>query len=253
MSEGHSDPIEPQPPMRVEKSRLAVAAGVMGLVSLPFFCCGSGMAGVIAAALGMLALERIKSSGGTLRGKGWAWTGVASGLASVALSLVWVSVASAAMQQWNRELDDGLRLTFAGKTDELARDALPSWASRSGPGVSAASLSAFAVSVHDRLGDLQSVSLISQDASAGRLEALMVVHEVKLEFAEGSRSAVVSSELRTPVLAWTPRLKLVKIYLNDAEVPGGMVEFPAAQARPAGTGGSAAPKSTADGDKEVAP
>jgi len=226
----------------------------MGLVSLPFFCCGSGIAGALAAVLGMLALERIASAGGALRGKGWAWTGLASGLVSIALSLAWGSFANSALQDWNRQLDDGLRQTFAATTDEAAREALQAWAGRSGPGVSAATVTAFAKDVRERLGELQTVSLISQDASAGSLNALLVVHVVNLEFEKASRSAVVATELRTQVLTWTPRLKLVKIHLNDTTRAAGAIEFPEPSAKPqATTREAAASEAGPEGDKEVAP
>lgn len=226
----------------------------MGLLSLPFFCCGSGLAGAIAVVLGMLALERIKSAGGSLRGKGWAWTGLSTGLVAIALSLAWFSFASAALQHWNKQLDDGVRATFAAKDEESAREALTMWAGKSGPGVSSATIAEFAAGVRTRLGELESVSLVSQDASAGSLDALLVVHVVNLEFEKGSRSAVVATELRTPVMSWTPVLKLVKIHLNDAEAAGGVTEFPAPAGKPEfGTDGESAGRGEADRNREVAP
>lgn len=226
----------------------------MGLVSLPFFCCGSGFAGLIAAVLGVFALERIAWADGALRGKGWAWTGLVSGLVSITLSLAWMSFANSALQDWNQQLDDGLRQTFAATTDESAREAVQAWAGRSGPGVSAATLTAFATDVRERLGELQTVSLISQDASTGSLQALVVVHVVHLEFESESRSAVVTTELRTPVLSWMPRLKLVKIQLSDATRAAGAIEFPEPSAKPqATTREAAASEAGPEGDKEVAP
>jgi len=193
----------------------------------------------MAGVLGMIALERIRSSRGTLRGKAWAWTGITSGLLTVLLSVVWFSFANAALQEWNTQLDDGLRKTFAATDDAAARDALTCWSGKSGAGVSAAGLREFAVGMKERLGALDSVSLVSQDASAGSLAALVVVHVVNLSFEKGSRSAVVSSELRTPVGSWTPNLRLVKIHVNDADAPGGMIEFPPRKGLP--EGGSAPP------------
>lgn len=222
------------------RSRLALASGVMGLVSLPLVCCGAGLSGAIAGVLGMIALERIRSSQGALRGKAWAWTGIASGLLTVLLSVVWFSFANAALQEWNTQLDDGLRKTFAATNDAAAREALTCWSGKSGAGVSAAGLQEFATGMRERLGALDSVSLVSQDASAGSLAALVVVHVVSLGFEKGSRSAVVSSELRTPVESWTPTLRLLKIHVNDADAPGGMIEFPPKQALPADGGGPAA-------------
>jgi len=223
-------------PLAPTRSRLALASGVMGLVSLPLVCCGAGLSGAIAGVLGMIALERIRSSQGALHGKAWAWTGIASGLLTVLLSVVWFSFANAALQEWNTQLDDGLRKTFAATDDAAAREALTCWSGKSGAGVSVAGLREFATGMRERLGALDSVSLVSQDASAGSLAALVVVHVVSLGFEKGSRSAVISSELRTPVGSWTPTLRLVKIHVNDADAPGGMIEFPPKKALPAGGG-----------------
>lgn len=222
----------------------------MGLVSLPLVCFGAGLSGAMAAVLGMMALERIRSSGGALRGKPWAWTGISTGLLTVVLSVAWVSFANSALQEWNTQLDDGLRHTFAAVDEPAARVALTSWSGKTGTGVSVASLQAFAGGVRERLGALESVSLVSQDASAGSLATLMVVHVVSLGFEKGTRSAAVSTELRTPVGSWTPSLKILKIHLNDADAAGGEIEFPARPAKPADTGGGESPNA-ATGDKEV--
>ena len=226
------------------RSRLAVASGVMGLVSLPLVCCGAGLSGAMAGVLGMIALERIRSSQGTLRGKAWAWTGIASGLLTVVLSVIWFSFANAALQEWNTQLDDGLRKTFAATDDAAAREALTCWSGKSGAGVSVAGLQEFATGMQERLGALDSVSLVSQDASAGSLVALGVVHVVNLSFDKGSRSAVISSELRTPVGSWTPTLRLVKIHVNDADAPGGVIEFPPKKVLPEGDGTSSSEETT---------
>jgi len=228
------------------RSRLAVASGVMGLVSLPLFCCGAGLSGAMAGVLGMIALERIRSSQGTLRGKAWAWTGIASGLLTVLLSVIWFSFANAALQEWNTQLDDGLRKTFSATDHTAAREALTCWSGKSGAGVSVMGLQEFATDMKERLGALDSVSLVSQDASAGSLTALVVVHVVNLSFEKGSRSAVISSELRTPVGAWTPNLRLVKIHVNDADAPGGVIEFPPKKVLPEGDGTSSSEETTSE-------
>ncbi len=210
----------------------------MGLVSLPLVCCGAGLSGAMAGVLGMIALERIRASQGALRGKAWAWTGIASGLLTVLLSVIWFSFANAALQEWNSQLDEGLRKTFAATDDAAAREALTCWSGKSSAGVSTAGLQEFANQMNERLGALDSVTLVSQDASAGSLAALAVVHVVNLGFEKGSRSAVVSSELRTLVGSWTPTLRLVKIHVNDADAPDGTIEFPPKGELPA-TDGSA--------------
>lgn len=217
------------------RSRLAVASGVMGLVSLPLVCLGAGLSGAMAAVLGMVALERIRASGGTLRGKAWAWTGISTGVLTIVLSMAWVSFANSALREWNIQLDDGIRQTFAAVDEAAAREALTSWSGKASHGVSVASLQEFAGGVRERLGPLESISLVSQDASAGSLATLMVVHVVSLGFEKGTRSAVVSTELRTPVGSWTPTLKLLKIHLNDADAPAGEIVFPA-KAKPAEAG-----------------
>ena len=206
---------------------MALAAGVMGLVSVPLFCCGSGLSGALAAVLGMMALDRIRASGGALRGRTWAWTGVLSGLLTIAISVGWFSWVNTALQVWNGQLDDGIRSTFSARTPEDARAAIQSWSGKSSAGVSTSSLEQLADDTFERLGALESISLVSQEPSPGELGTLMVVHIVNLGFEKATVSGAVYTELRPPAEGWTPVMKLVKIHLNDATAPDGMIEFPA--------------------------
>ena len=67
-----------------------MASALMGGVSIPLVCCSLGVSGALAVALGMVALGRIRASGGALGGRGFAWAGIASGTTTVVLSLVLV-------------------------------------------------------------------------------------------------------------------------------------------------------------------
>lgn len=209
-----------------------MASCVMGLASVPLFCCSAGLSGAVAIALGMLALDRIRASGGVLRGRGLAWTGIAGGLCTIALAVIWASGVESLRRQLDREFDEALRATFAANDDASARKALALWSASGGAELNAAQITAFAAEIRAKLGELESVGLVSQEAAPSLIGDHFVTHMVSLDFARGRRSGVVSAKMQTSVESWLPTVRLASIHLNDSDMPDGGWDFPA---RPAAT------------------
>jgi|LauGreDrversion4_2_1035121.scaffolds.fasta_scaffold105673_2 hypothetical protein len=217
---------DPAPRKRPAVSRLAVASALMGGVSIPLVCCSLGVSGALAVALGMVALGRIRASGGALGGRGFAWAGIASGTTTVVLSLVLVSFVTSLQKDWDAQLDEGVRRTFAASDDGSARLALQSWSAASSASVSSAEIGSFAATARERFGAYRSMGLVSRNAAPTLLGDQMITHVVSLEFEGGTRSGVVVSRLRTSADAMTPTLYLSSILVNDEESRGGALRFP---------------------------
>lgn len=209
-------------------SRLALASLAMGALSVPLFCCSAGVSGAIATSLGLIAIERIRSSGGTLRGRWMAWTGVGTGLLSIILALGFATTAQSLQQDWNRQVDQGVRRTFDATDAEAARLALQDWSPASSSSVSSAEIQLFATQVHRELGSYESMSIVSTESSPGLLGNSMLIHVVNLDFEKGRRSGVVTARLRTPAGSWVPAAEIARIHVNDEAASGGAYSFPQA-------------------------
>jgi len=199
----------------------------MGVASLPLFCCSAGLSGAIAIALGLLALDRIRASGGVLRGRGLAWTGMLTGLATMILAVVWASAVESMHQNLDRELDGALKATFGATDDASAREALAGWSPSGSDGLSAAQVQRFAADVRARLGALDTVGLVSQQASPSLLGDHLVTHMVTLDFEKGRRSAVGTARIQTSLETWTPTRRLAGIHITEPDQPGGELVLPA--------------------------
>jgi hypothetical protein len=221
-----------------------MASAAMGLAALPLVCCGAGLSGALAVLLGMLALERIRASGGTLRGRGWAWTGIGSGAATVALSVAWISAVSHLWDAWLLQLDRGVRTTFAATDAASGQTALSLWGPSPGFVVSAGDVIAYASDIRARYGEFESVSLISRDLSPSLTGDHMLSFVVNFDFASGRRSGVVNARLSQAPLAtedaqfssmasWAPSLEIASILINEPEAERGMIVFPKAAANAA--------------------
>lgn len=225
-------------------------------MSVPLVCCSLGVSGALAVALGMAALGRIRASGGALGGRGFAWAGIASGTTAVVLSLVLVSFVTDLQKEWDAQLDEGVRRTFAAGDDSSARLALQSWSAASSASVSSAEIGSFAASARERFGAYRSMGLVSRNAAPNLLGDQMITHVVSLEFDGGTRSGVVVSRLRTSADAMTPTLYLSSILVNDDESRGGALRFPpgAGGATPAGpTPHEESPRKDADPSPSESP
>ena len=219
-----------------------MASAAMGLAALPLVCCGAGLSGALAVLLGMMALERIRASGGTLRGRGWAWTGIGSGAATVALSIAWISAVSHLWDTWLLQLDRGVRTTFASTDATNGQTALALWGPSAGVVVSTGDLVAYANDIRARYGEFESVSLISRDLSPSLTGDHMLSFVVNFDFASGRRSGVVNARLRqTPLAteepqlssmaAWAPSLEIASILINEPDAERGMIMFPQTAAK----------------------
>ena len=93
------DPTNPQPqptPPQIiyvappATNSLATGSMVVGIVSIPLlFCCYIGVVtGVVAAVLGVIALDKANKTGGI--GKSYAWVGIACGAAPLVLGLIFM-------------------------------------------------------------------------------------------------------------------------------------------------------------------
>lgn len=226
---------------RPATSRLALASLVMGALSVPLFCCSAGVSGAIAASLGLIAIERIRSSGGALRGRWMAWTGIGTGVLSIILGLGFATTAHSLQLDWNRQVDRGVRRTFAAIDAEAARLALQDWSPASSSSVSSAEIELFARRVHEELGAFESMSIVSTESSPGLLGNSMLIHVVNLDFEKGRRSGVVTARLRTPAGSWVPEAEIARIHVNDETASEGAYFFPPTTSGPS--------ESVADGDK----
>jgi hypothetical protein len=87
---------QPQP-ATASTDGMAVAAGVVGIVSLALSVLIFGaLGGIVAIVLGGVALSRVKKSG--RKGRGWAITGLVTGILSVVLAILLVVVGYAMFQ-----------------------------------------------------------------------------------------------------------------------------------------------------------
>ncbi len=204
----------------------------MGGVALPLVCCGAGLAGALAALLGFMALDRIKTSAGFLRGRALAWTGISTGIATTLLSMAWLSTINSLQTAWDQQLAQGVKLTFAAQDDEAARKALQSWSASQNASLSAADLEAFAVTVRERLGAFESMGLVTKEMAPSLTGDHMLTHVVNFDFDGGRRSGALTARLRVGTDAWTPTLQLASITINDADAPGGIIELPVRKKRP---------------------
>ncbi len=216
-----------------------MASAAMGLAALPLVCCGAGLSGALAVLLGMMALERIRASGGTLRGRGWAWTGIGSGTVTVALSIAWISAVSHLWDTWLLQLDRGVRTTLAATDATTGQTALSLWGPSPGVVVSAGDVLAYANDIRARYGEFESVSLLSRDISPSLTGEHMLSFVVNFDFANGRRSGVVNARLRqtpltteepqlTSMASWAPSLEIASILINEPDVERGMIVFPKA-------------------------
>ena len=219
-------PDDPAVRSRPALSRLALSSAVMGVVALPLVCCGGGFAGALSVLFGMVALDRIKRSGATLRGRGLAWTGIAAGFATTILSMMWISTVTDLQQQWDAQLDNGVRLTFDADSETTSKLALQSWSAASSTSVSAGQIAAFAADVRGRYGAFESLGLVTKDVFPSLVGDHTLTHVVTFDFASGRRTGAVTARLHTPVDSWSPTLQIASILVNDPDAPDGSLVFP---------------------------
>ena len=178
-------------------------------------CCGGGIGGSIAVILGFIALERIKASGGALRGKATAIAGVALGFAAVLVTIGVQFVVGNVQTALRDQLDSAVRITFAAVDDAGGDAALDRWGAAPGTVVTTADLETFALAVRERYGDFQSYSVASEVPAPSLTGVHRLSLAVNFEFANGTVPGSVQARISTGRIPWEPQVLLEAIAIND--------------------------------------
>lgn len=201
-------------------SRLAIAAVATGALSFALSCCGAGFAGALSVLLGTIALERIRASRGSLRGRGLAWAGIALGTLAFALSAALVWAVGEMQERWDAQLDRGLRATFAAhaRDDATRGPAIDAWTATSGGAIEEEQLAAFSAEIAARYGELESFRILSEerdpDFSRGTQRLMLAV---AFDFTEGRRNGAVTAQLVPSTLGIVPELRIESVKILDVE------------------------------------
>jgi hypothetical protein len=254
----------------------------MGSVAVLTSCVGFGISGLLAAFLGMIALDRIRREAPALRGRGLAWTGIALGLVAFTLSVIVAWGLQSLQKEWHADLDRALARTFAistGATAEgssagddggaelgaaavvdegAASEALKSWIGREGATVTAAELTSFATEARARFGGFRGFRALSEDRQGGFQSVQRVVVTAEFDFETGPRLGSMGFCFITDTRSLLPEPRLDSIAILDAE--RGTLSIPRApkvdDAAPAGTTDSAtttAPTTAPEADARPSP
>ncbi|MFM7051594.1 MAG: DUF4190 domain-containing protein [Planctomycetota bacterium] len=207
----------PAPVGRAPTSRLAVASLSLGIASVLTACLPIGILGLVGVTLGMMALERIRASGGALRGRGVAWSGIGTGAlgACLALAINWMLVSL--QEQWNGQLEAAVKGTFAAVDETGADGAMAKWSPRPGTVLTRGSLTEFALAAKERYGAFTGFTIQSEEREPSLTDVNRITLALALQF-EGVRvngSAVARlSPGRDSVV---PILELESLAVRDPE------------------------------------
>jgi hypothetical protein len=203
----------PQPGSRF--SALARASAIVGSVSVLVSCCGGGIGGSIAVILGFIALERIRASGGALRGKATAIAGVTLGFAAILVTIGVQFIVGNVQTAMRDQLDTAVRTTFAAVDDAGGDAALDRWGAAPGTVVTTADLERFALAARERYGDFQSYSVASEVPAPSLTGVHRLSLAVNFEFANGTVPGSVQARISTGRIPWEPQVLLEAIAIND--------------------------------------
>ena len=178
-------------------------------------CCGGGIGGSIAVILGFIALERIKASGGALRGKATAISGVALGFGAVLVTIGVQFVVGNVQTALRDQLDAAVRITFAAVDDAGGDAALDRWGAAPGAVVTTADLERFALAARERYGDFQSYSVASEVPAPSLTGVHRLSLAVNFEFANGTVPGSVQARISTGRIPWEPQVLLEALSIND--------------------------------------
>lgn len=199
-------------------SALARASAIVGAVSATLSCLGGGIGGPLAVLLGMIALERIRSSAGTLRGRGVAWTGISLGVVSLSLTFLFQWGLTSIQGSLNDQLDSDIRTTFAAIDDAGSSEALGKWSPAQGTVLTAEEIEVFARAASDRYGSFTSYTVTSEvrkpDFTTGTHTLELAV---KLQFAEATVPAVVVAKIVPTATDIMPRMLIESISIEDPQ------------------------------------
>lgn len=238
---------------RPSRSRLALASATMGAVSFVFSCCGAGLAGALAVILGTIALERIRASRGTLRGRALAWSGIGLGTCAVAISLAAQWLVGDMQRSINEQLDAGVRATFAAVDEPGERAALAKWRPAESGSIEAAAIGAFAREARERYGNFESCTPFSEDSQPSLSGLHRLVVAVAFQFERERLVGSIDCTIRSSVTGLAPVVELGAIRLSDASrgnlvfpPEGAAKNDPAAEKDAPGTAPPDAPGSEAE-------
>ena len=217
---GDSRPGGPQPGGRpgdaTRLSSLARASAIIGGLSVVLSCCGGGVGGSIAVLFGMIALDRIRSSGGALRGRATAWAGIGLGVASLVLSLVVQWGLSTVQASMNTQLKTSIRATFAAVDQAGRESALTKWSAVEGTVLTGEAVQAFALEARRRYGNFSDFSVTSEFPRPG-LAGSRIELAVKFEFSESSVPGSIVAEISAGTMGLEPRVTLETLRISDLE------------------------------------
>lgn len=198
-------------------SALARASAIVGSLSVAL-CCFGALSGPIAVFLGVLALDRIRNSGGTLRGRKAAWGGIATGTAGVFLAFLVQWGISSLQASLNSQMDAAVRATFAAVDEAGRRQALANWSLLSGPTDAGAQVESFAREAKERYGAFTGYSVSSE---VQKPDFLGGVHTIELavdyEFAESRVPGVLVARLVPSAGQWMPVVLIDSMRIEDAD------------------------------------
>lgn len=198
-------------------SALARASALVGGLSILLSCCGGGLGGPIAVLLGWIALDRIKASGGMLRGRATAIAGVCLGGTAMLATLATQWTLASFQTSMREQLDAGVRTTFAAVDDAGGSAALDHWAATTGSVIRASDLRTFAETARERYGTFESYSVASEVPAPSLTGVHRITLAVKFEFSGGSVPGTMETRVTTSTRSWRPTMLLESIELTDRE------------------------------------
>ena len=219
-----TDPTEPAPPIpaspngaKPRMSSLARASAIVRALSM-LICCIGALSGPIAVLLGMISLDRIRGSNGTLRGRGVAWAGIVTGVLGVGLSLVFQWGITGMQNSLSDQMDSAVRATFAAIDEPGGREALGKWLPLQGPTGASEQIGNFARSAKERYGDFADFSVSSEVQKPGLLSGVHAIElAVTFEFSNASPRGIIIAKLVPSSSQWMPVVLLDSLRIEDAE------------------------------------
>lgn len=207
---------------------------MVGSLALILSCCGAGFGGMFAVMLGMFALDRIKASGGTLRGKPLAWSGIACGSAAFVISIGAQYVLSTLQESINQQLDGAIATTFAAVDEPGERAALAKWRAVDGGTLEAATIGEFARAAKERYGAFESCAPFSEDSQPSLSGVHRLVVATAFQFERERVVGSVSCVIRTSMGGLVPVVELESIEIADPargtlSLPAGRTEAKTAE------------------------
>jgi hypothetical protein len=225
MDDGLNSSTSATPPtVSPKRSALARASLILGGVSLGMFCCTIGLGaavsllfGMTAVMLGTIALERIRASGGSLKGRPSAWTGIGLGIASFALSLAAQFLYSSVQQRWNDDIDSALRTTFAAVDAAGADAAEERWTPTARRTLEEGALERFALDSRERFGEFRGFKVLSEvpDPSLTGVHTLTLA--VAFDFERERVTGSVVSEMSPMGGRFIPVVRLRSVTLQQPD------------------------------------